>query len=1168
MSTAPPQNQANAQNYVDFDEYIDFQVEKTRTGIKWADILTAGTGVLTLTLGYLLLFVVFDHWVIEGGFGNLSRVLMLGLLFVGSIAWIVWKMVLPYNRQINSLYAAQAIEQAEPSLKNALLNLIDLNRANRPVSEEIRTTMEKRAATTLTNVDVEEAVDRKPLLRLSYALLAIVVLGSLYTLFSPKKPWPSISAALLPAAERTYATRTEITDVQPGDVELLARETLEVTALIRGEIPEKVSLLYTTQDKKYVNEAIPMRATDETGKSYRGVLLGENGRGLLQNLTYRVVAGDAESSEYSVKVNTPPAATISEVKYIYPTYMELPPRALMTGHIDAWEGTMLTINAIANQELTQAAIIPLDRAEFTQASQGVPIPMEISQKVNLTVRFKAEFRPDGSVPHFYAIQCRNAAGETDPSPTLYRLNIRPDKPPEFELVEPASDISAPANAIIPVRVVAHDPDFKLSYITLKAELKGEELPGTPILFDGSIRNKQQRYSGKAQWNLQNYELQPGDVVSYWIEARDNKLPLPNRRNTPKLKIQITKPVSPEEVKKQLQQEEQKQEERAKEQQQENQQDNKNSDNKDDEDQSKENKEKADSGKSDNPEEGDKGKEEGEQKQNNEEGSEDKAGDKSGQSKEGGQEKADEQEAIKKLIERNQQKSKQEQKDSSNSEDKQPGDKSQEGNKPNSQGPNGSQKKEGDQQGNPGAKPGNEDQDNKSKPGDSTASGEGKKSSDPDSEQPKQQGNTDGGKKSPNNNKGNATKKGDNTQGTEKPADDSPDAKKMKGTGDETGEATPDNDPNAKPTQAKNPDKIKRKPGEKPNIKKRNGEGNPEKPNQKKQGSNKPENADPAAKQKNKPQEQPKSDKSNENKKPNGAKRPSEKKEGQPEGSNEPPKGDGRPQKQKSDRPQEGEKGGSQKSDEGNKGSNKSGKGDKGQKPGDKQAGKPSEKNSDSKPQAGKPGDKKGPGSKSQASEQKSGNKPGNKPGEGKSPNQSNKKSAGGSKSQQPGTGQGQAGNKPNQGQGNPGSGKHSDSGGSGGAGSEAASDEANLEFAKKATDLALKRLENELQRGEVDEDLLKELGWTKEEMQKFSKRIRKELNKQGQSENPREAAQSTQFNEMLKALNLKGGNQNRAGKDDRIRNLKGISDRRLPVPAEYREVYDAYTRSLSKKNSR
>ena len=353
----------SSEKYVDFDEYIDFQLHKTRSHIKWTDILSAVVGVAILVLVYLLIFTVLDHWVVSGGFGTVARSLMLGSIVLIAGGWISWKVVVPYLRRVNRLFAARVIEESEPSLKGTLINLIDLRRSGHKVPQEVRNAMEKRAAVSLSHMDVDGAVDRQQLMRLSYALLATVVLSCLYTLFSPKRM--SFLRPLAPLANVTVATQTEIRDVEPGDVEILALTHPEVFVDLHGKIPEHVILYYTTADRGFVDQPVQMRPVSDEGiKRFRGSITGENGHGILQDMSYYIIAGDADTrefrtwrregdtrfeldgdtekrsqdgtwetvgtaelrkfeGEFRISVIQSPSAQVDEVRYDYPEYMRL-----------------------------------------------------------------------------------------------------------------------------------------------------------------------------------------------------------------------------------------------------------------------------------------------------------------------------------------------------------------------------------------------------------------------------------------------------------------------------------------------------------------------------------------------------------------------------------------------------------------------------------------------------------------------------------------------------------------------------------------------------------------------------------------------------------------------------------------------------------------------------
>ncbi|HLJ12524.1 MAG TPA: hypothetical protein VKU82_15120, partial [Planctomycetaceae bacterium] len=334
-----------AAHYVDYEEYVDYQLEKTRATVKRTDILLTLTALAVAVTAYLLAFVVFDQWVISGGFGYGARVALLAVLSSFVLGTLARKVLWPLLRRVHPLYAARVIEQSDPNLKSNLVNFVDVRQANAQSAPIVLKAMEKRAAVELSHINVEEAVDHRPLLRVAYALLAIVVASALYIVFSPKDPFASVRRALLPTAPIEVATETTITEVAPGeDSDVPARASVTVEANVRGKDADHVQLFYTTADHKYVDEPIEMRRIEGNPWRFGGVLNGENGRGLLQSLTYRIAAGDARTRDFKINVIQPPSARVDDVHYVFPTYMRFPEKTTEGGHIDGWEGATVTVN--------------------------------------------------------------------------------------------------------------------------------------------------------------------------------------------------------------------------------------------------------------------------------------------------------------------------------------------------------------------------------------------------------------------------------------------------------------------------------------------------------------------------------------------------------------------------------------------------------------------------------------------------------------------------------------------------------------------------------------------------------------------------------------------------------------------------------------------------------
>ncbi len=532
--------------YVDFAEYVEYQLGKARQQIRTTDVLYASTIALAAIVAYILVFVIFDQWIVTGGLPAIVRWVGLAALIGGLGAWFSRRILVPLMRQVGSLFAAKEVEASEPGLRSNLLNWVDLQAAGRPVDPAVLLAIERQAAVQLQKINVADAIDHRPLVKSGYALLAIVVLFCIYLVSSPKRIGPSLWR-VFPLVDAAPATRTEILSVTPGDTQVLAGQPLEVRVELGGKIPQQVRLRFSTADKKYRDEPVLMQPDGEAGTRFRGVLTGESGKGLLQELEYRIEAGDALSSRYHVTIDQPPSAKITQVVLTPPAYTKLPAETVTSGNFSGLEGSRVELSATVNMPVKLAKI------QFLEEANGQPtgeeIPVSVAQGTNLTAMWNLAFREDGTYPQFYRMHVTTEAGRTDPAPSVHQLTIRRDQPPEVVLLSPERDLEAPTNGIIPLLVQARDPDFELGPITLVVDRDGKVLL-REVLSEG----KRPAVELQHEWKLEPLKLEPGAEVTFWIDAQDNRQPRRNRKQTPPLRLKIIAPADPQAVQEQLEEE--------------------------------------------------------------------------------------------------------------------------------------------------------------------------------------------------------------------------------------------------------------------------------------------------------------------------------------------------------------------------------------------------------------------------------------------------------------------------------------------------------------------------------------------------------------------------------------------------------------------------------------
>ncbi len=516
---------------------VDQHIRRTRRALKLVD-LTAG--LITLTIGvlaYLLTMAVLEHWVIPGGWSDTSRFGLFGILILGIVV-NSWRTFWPLLRQsINPAYAALAIEQNSPSLKNSLLNLLLLRNRKRQVTRQVLQAIEQQAAQRLSEVRIDSVVDRSAILRLGYILVAITAICVLYRFLSPKDLFSSAGRVLMPWSSIATPSRVQILDIMPGDTKAARGEQLKINAEVLGlEADEPVRLLYSTADEQIVGQEILMSAS-AGGSQFTcqvpGRLGAGKGAGIQQDLSYWIEAGDARSPRYKVKVFARPTLVVNRLRYDYPAYTGYPSREVEhTGDISAVEGTKVTLFALANK--------PIKTAHVDFEADGRRDLLMNSKDQAATVTFPLTLRDDRRTPRYqsYVLRYETADGNQNRQPPKYQIDVQPDYSPEIQLLLPAEAVLEVAlNQEVNFELEARDPDFALSKVILIGKLGEEQVLQAELL----ARNHTGRFVGKLRKTPQEMGLKAGDVMEYWGAAADNRHPEANLAYSAHRKLRVVGP---------------------------------------------------------------------------------------------------------------------------------------------------------------------------------------------------------------------------------------------------------------------------------------------------------------------------------------------------------------------------------------------------------------------------------------------------------------------------------------------------------------------------------------------------------------------------------------------------------------------------------------------------
>ncbi|EAQ79772.1 hypothetical protein [Blastopirellula marina] len=539
-------------NQVNDDRLIQKKLRKTRWQLKIAELAAACMLFAAGAIAFLLLLAVVDHWVL-----NLSFPLRLAALaaFLGSAGYFAWTMILPLLwRTISPVYAARMIEQGQPALKNGLINFLLLKQEAKPIHRAVLETVQQRAASDLKEYATETTVDFSKAIRVGYVFAAVALAFVVYKIASPKDPLTTVHRVISPWADIARPSRVDIVEVLPGDVQIYQGQTVEVAVKVYNfDEEEQVELFFSSADRRIVDQKVTLEP-DESGLYFRGVI-APAGQGIQHNLAYFIKAGDATTRDYHITATAAPSIEVVDIRYDYPAYtMETPITQVRDGAVKALEGTRVTVKAVSNLPMEDAFIEfdpdAGDHANTARTKMTVSADdptSAIGTFVIELVRHPSADNPEKikATPKHrrYQLRFKTAAGDLNPYPVAYPIEVIRDLSPEVELLRPAGDkIRVPANGGAALEYRAIDPDYAVRQLTVIGEVDGKERLRTPLLQQSTTGNVIETY----RFVPGEQKLKSGDQVTIYALAEDNRTdaagrPTPNVTISRSLTIEITNP---------------------------------------------------------------------------------------------------------------------------------------------------------------------------------------------------------------------------------------------------------------------------------------------------------------------------------------------------------------------------------------------------------------------------------------------------------------------------------------------------------------------------------------------------------------------------------------------------------------------------------------------------
>ena len=426
------------------------------------------------------------------------------LLIAGTLTIIVGTLFLNRSESnrtpLDYIAAAQAIESANPSLKQALSTAMEqgdyrrgpLNFLQEKLIDEI---LDHNTINSWQHVGKEDY--KNSLFRNLAATLPI---------------WALLIVALLVEPKQTELMRvvssTASLTVSPGDIDAERGSTVVVTARFEGDsLPKDVELVTLFPDGNSTRNIM--------GQSLSDPVFVYSLRKVDSDLRYHVTFDGRESEAYKIEIFELPALVQADANLDFPDYTQIPDRFVEdTQRISAVVGTHLTYSFTTNKPIEVAKLVGRDGREVRlEAANPESTRFETSLIVEDSLRM--------------ALELSDEKGRKNPFPPDIRVEALPNKKPELSIAFPRGD-----QRVSPIEEIALEAEARDDFGLLDYGVAFSIGTEPPIYLSSAEKNTLDLDSDfETILSLEEQSVEADDLLTWWAWADDYGPDGESRRST-------------------------------------------------------------------------------------------------------------------------------------------------------------------------------------------------------------------------------------------------------------------------------------------------------------------------------------------------------------------------------------------------------------------------------------------------------------------------------------------------------------------------------------------------------------------------------------------------------------------------------------------------------------
>ncbi|HEX6981178.1 MAG TPA: hypothetical protein VF181_00285 [Balneolaceae bacterium] len=288
--------------------------------------------------------------------------------------------------------------------------------------------------------------------------------------------------------------------VEPGTLTLEQGQSFAPKIRFEGDVPENISLAFKTNIEDKFRRRNPV--TVENGQAvFLSISPAVNGQ-------YYFLMDGFKSDVYGITVQLRPRFEQLTIRVVPPAYTQLDTAsfAYPFSKITAYPGSEILLHAVTNKQVSD---LSLHRTATDSAD------LVLTQATSTVFNHSWTFKSADTV----SFTMQDRAGLSNKNDFQFIVEATRDRPPFVNLVEPEESLEMKTPQSLNIQYKAGD-DFGLTEASLHYEHRRafvEKPEKGSISLADPVMNQLQSYI----WNIPGLEPKPRDVITFWIEVKDN-----------------------------------------------------------------------------------------------------------------------------------------------------------------------------------------------------------------------------------------------------------------------------------------------------------------------------------------------------------------------------------------------------------------------------------------------------------------------------------------------------------------------------------------------------------------------------------------------------------------------------------------------------------------------